>query len=108
MAQTKMMSFAEIVQGKNVSVRVTDDNLVDIVEVIMAMNGYTRCYSSQVFFPILHYVVLVFSPILHYAVLVFFPILHYAVLVFFPNIALCNIDLSFNIFILTSFDALIR
>ena len=48
MAQTKMMSFADIIQGENASVRVTDDSLLYAVDLTMKMTGADMNYASQV------------------------------------------------------------
>jgi hypothetical protein len=49
MAQPKMISFAELIQGRDASVYVTSDNLLDMVELTMTVHGSTRSYASQVF-----------------------------------------------------------
>jgi hypothetical protein len=43
------MSFSEIVQGRFASVRVTDDNLLYMVDLTMAVHGSDRHYAAQVF-----------------------------------------------------------
>jgi hypothetical protein len=42
MACSKLVSFAEIVQGRDASVRVTDDNLLFAVDLAMVMTGLAR------------------------------------------------------------------
>ena len=48
MAQSKMISFAELIQGRDASVRVTSDNLLDMVDLTMVVHGSGRNYASQV------------------------------------------------------------
>ena len=48
MACSKMISFAEIVQGRDASVRVTEDRLLYAVDLAMLGTGYTRDYAAQV------------------------------------------------------------
>jgi hypothetical protein len=43
------ISFAEIVHGRDASVRVTEDKLLYVVDLAMVMNGKNRDYASQVF-----------------------------------------------------------
>lgn len=49
MPAEKMISFAEIVKGRDASVPVTDDAMVYAVDLVMAMNGINRNYAAQVF-----------------------------------------------------------
>ena len=44
-----MLSFAEIVQGRDSSVRVTDDGLMDVVDTIMAVTGKNCNDSNETF-----------------------------------------------------------
>ncbi len=44
----RFMSFAEIIKGRDASVRVTDDNLVYAVELAMVFTGKGRDYAGQV------------------------------------------------------------
>lgn len=46
MACPKLLSFAEIVQGRDASVRVTDDGLVDLVDLVMVVSG-KNCNNSN-------------------------------------------------------------
>jgi hypothetical protein len=48
MACSKMISFAEIVQGRDSSVRVTDDNLLYAVDLAMVGTGHSRDRAGQV------------------------------------------------------------
>lgn len=49
MVYPKLLSFAELVQGRDSSVRVTDDGLLDMVDLTMVVHGSARNYASQVF-----------------------------------------------------------
>jgi len=57
MACTKLFSFAEIVQGRDSSVRVTDDGLLYAVDLVMVVTGHNwddagkslRRLSNQIF-----------------------------------------------------------
>ena len=46
MACTKLLSFAEIVQGRDASVRVTDDGMLDVVDLVMVVTG-KNCNDSN-------------------------------------------------------------
>lgn len=46
--QEKTISFAEIIKGRNASVKVTDDEMVHAVELVMLVHGATRVYAAQV------------------------------------------------------------
>lgn len=48
MACSKFLSFAEIVQGRDANVRVTDDGLVDLVDLVMAFTGKNCNDSNEV------------------------------------------------------------
>lgn len=48
MAQSKMISFAELIQGRDASVRVTDNNELYLVDLTMTMHGSSRNYATQV------------------------------------------------------------
>ena len=48
MAQSKMISFAELIPGRDASVRVTSDNLLDMVDLTMVVHGSARNYATQV------------------------------------------------------------
>jgi hypothetical protein len=48
MACSKFFSFAEIVDGRDASVRVTDDNMLVAVDLVMVMSGKERDYSGQI------------------------------------------------------------
>ncbi len=48
MSCSKLISFAEIIQGRDASVRVTDDNLLYAVDLAMLGTGYSRDYAGQV------------------------------------------------------------
>lgn len=48
MACSKMISFAEIVQGRDASVRVTDDRLLYAVDLAMVGTGHSRDQAAQV------------------------------------------------------------
>jgi hypothetical protein len=50
MAQSKMISFAELIQGRDSSVRITDDNLLYAVDLTMVINGADRNNASKVYF----------------------------------------------------------
>jgi hypothetical protein len=45
---SKTISFAEIVHGRDASVRVTDDKLLYAVDLVMVMTGKNRNYAGQV------------------------------------------------------------
>ena len=45
---SKIMSFAEIVRGREASVRMTDDFLLYAVDLVMVVTGKDRDYSGQV------------------------------------------------------------
>jgi hypothetical protein len=42
------ISFAEIIRGRDATVRVTHDHLIYAVDLVMVMNGADRRYASQV------------------------------------------------------------
>jgi len=42
------MSFAEIVKGRDASVRMTDDGYLYAVDLVMVMTGADRNYAGQV------------------------------------------------------------
>lgn len=44
----KTMSFAEIVRGRDASVRLTDDGYLYAVDLVMVMTGADRNYAAQV------------------------------------------------------------
>ena len=44
----KTMSFAEIVKGRDASVRMTDDGYLYAVDLVMVMTGADRNYAGQV------------------------------------------------------------
>ncbi len=46
---SSVVSFAEIVKGRDASVRVTGDRLFYAVDLAMVMNGADKNYASQVF-----------------------------------------------------------
>jgi hypothetical protein len=48
MSSSKMISFAELIQGRDSSVRVTDDNKLYMVDLTMAVHGSSRNYANQV------------------------------------------------------------
>ena len=48
MACSKMISFAEIVHGRDASVQVTDDHLLFAVDLAMVGTGHSRDYAAQV------------------------------------------------------------
>lgn len=48
MASSKFISFAEIVKGRDASVRVTDDRLLYAVDLAMLGTGKGRDYAGQV------------------------------------------------------------
>lgn len=48
MAQSKMISFAELIQGRDASVCVTDNDLLDMVHITMIVHGGDRNFASQV------------------------------------------------------------
>ena len=45
----KMISFAEIVKGRDASVPVTDDGMFHAVDLVMVMHATNRNYAAQVF-----------------------------------------------------------
>lgn len=45
---SNVISFAEIIQGRDASVRVTDDRLLYAVDLAMVGTGYSRDYAGQV------------------------------------------------------------
>ena len=47
MACSKLVSFAEIVQGRDSSVRVTDDGLFDVVDTVMVVTGKNCNHSNE-------------------------------------------------------------
>lgn len=47
MAHSKHISFAEIVQGRDSSVRVTDDGLFDVVDTVMVVTGKNCNHSNE-------------------------------------------------------------
>lgn len=48
MASSKFLSFAEIVQGRDANVRVTEDGLVDLVDLVMTFTGKNCNDSNEV------------------------------------------------------------
>ena len=48
MACTKLLSFAEIVQGRDASVRVTDDGMLDVVDLVGVLTGKDCNQSNEV------------------------------------------------------------
>ena len=44
------LSFAEIIKGRDASVRVTHDHMIYAVDLVMVMTGYDRNYAAQVLF----------------------------------------------------------
>ena len=48
MACSKMLSFAEIVQGRDSSVRITHDGLFDVVDTVMVLTGKNCNHSNEV------------------------------------------------------------
>jgi hypothetical protein len=48
MAQSKMISFAELIQERDASVRVTSDSLLYAVDLTMVVHGSSRNYATQV------------------------------------------------------------
>ena len=46
-AQTKTITFEDIVQGRDSTVRVTDDGMVYAVDLVIAMTGKDRDHASQ-------------------------------------------------------------
>ena len=42
------LSFAEIVKGRDASVRVTDDSLLYLVDLVLVAHGCSRRYAAQV------------------------------------------------------------
>ena len=50
MAQSKMISFDELITGRDSSVRVTSDNLLYAVDLAMAGTGKSRNYAGQVIY----------------------------------------------------------
>jgi len=55
------ISFAEIIQGRDATVRVTDDHFLYAVDLVMVMHGADRKYAAQVIFPWMHFAVMGFS-----------------------------------------------
>lgn len=47
MACPKLLSFAEIVQGRDASVRVTDDGMLDVVDLVMVVTGKNCNHSNE-------------------------------------------------------------
>ncbi len=47
MAQSKMISFAELIQGRDSSVRMTDDGLADVVDTVMVITGKNCNHSNE-------------------------------------------------------------
>jgi hypothetical protein len=43
----KTFSFADIVQGRNASVRMTDDNMLVAVDIVMVVTGKDRDHAGQ-------------------------------------------------------------
>ena len=52
MACSKLISFAELVQGRDSSVRTTDDRLLYAVDLTMVVHGSDRNVASKVIFPL--------------------------------------------------------
>lgn len=48
MACPKLLSFAELVQGRDSSVRITDDRLLYAVDLTMVVHGSDRNVASKV------------------------------------------------------------
>lgn len=48
--EPKTISFAEIVHGRDASVRVTEDGYLYVVDLAMVVTGRDRDYAAQVFF----------------------------------------------------------
>ena len=48
------ISFSQIVKGRDASVRVTDDNMIHLVNLVMVAHGSSRTYASQVLPPMMH------------------------------------------------------
>lgn len=48
MACTKLLSFAELVQGRDASVRVTDDGMLDVVDLVGVLTGKDCNQSNEV------------------------------------------------------------
>jgi len=44
----RVMSFSDIVQGRDASVRVTDDGLVYAVDLVIVMTGKDKNHASEV------------------------------------------------------------
>lgn len=42
------ISFAEIIHGRDATVRVTHDHMIYAVDLVMVMTGYDRNYAAQV------------------------------------------------------------
>ncbi len=42
------LSFAEIIKGRDANVRVTDDSMLYLVDLVMVAHGSSRTYASQV------------------------------------------------------------
>ena len=51
MAQSKMISFAELIPGRDASVRHTDDKLLYAVDLTMVVHGSDRNVASKVISP---------------------------------------------------------
>jgi hypothetical protein len=51
MSFSETLSFAELVQGRDSSVRVTADGLLYAVDLVMVMTGKDKNNSAQVFSP---------------------------------------------------------
>jgi hypothetical protein len=47
MACSKLISFAELVQGRDSSVRVTDDGMLDVVDLVMVVTGKNCNHSNE-------------------------------------------------------------
>jgi hypothetical protein len=47
-SDVRVMSFADIVQGRDASVRVTNDGLIHAVDLIVVMTGQDKNHASQV------------------------------------------------------------
>ncbi len=52
--ETKTMSFAEIVRGRNASVRMTDDKMLHAVDLVLVAHGGSRDYAAHVSSKIIH------------------------------------------------------
>lgn len=49
MAQSKMISFAELIQGRDASVRITDDGMGDIIDTVMLVTGKDCNHANACF-----------------------------------------------------------